>query len=265
MNKFYVYFHRRTSDNTIFYVGKGTGKRAWSKDNRGQEWYTESDSGFTVEIVKNNLSNTEALALENELINTIPNLINCYSSTVVPLDYAELSKHFVIDPTSPSGLSRICGSWNGLTFKGKLGHCGSVCGKSSKKYWRIKFKNKTVPVHRIIMILLGYSIPDGYVVDHIDGNSLNNNLGNLRIVSQDINARNRTKSKNNTSGFSGVYFDTTNYRVIITLDNKKYSKRFYFTHHGENTLNVAVAWREEKIKELNNLGAGYTERHGTRN
>lgn len=264
MNKFYVYFHRRTSDNSIFYVGKGTGKRAWNKDNRSKRWYEEADSGFTIEIVEDNLSNTEALALENELISTIPDLINYYSSTIIELNHEELAKYFVIDPTSPSGLSRIRGSWNGLTFKGKLGHCGQVCGKNGKSYWRIKFKNKTVPVHRIIMVLSGCSIPDGYVIDHIDGNSLNNNQDNLRIVSQAINARNRAKSKNNTSGFSGVYFDPTNYRVVIILDNKRYSKHFYFAHHGENTLSIALAWREEKIKELNNLGAGYTERHGTR-
>lgn len=49
-------------------------------------------------------------------------------------------------------------------------------------------------------------IPEGHVVDHIDGNGLNNRRKNLRVVSVEQNARNSSLSKRNTSGYKGVYF-----------------------------------------------------------
>jgi hypothetical protein len=65
---FYVYVHKDRNGN-IFYVGKGTGKRAWSKD-RDRIWhrYVKEKLGdqFEVEIVKNDLHEDEALVLEQE-------------------------------------------------------------------------------------------------------------------------------------------------------------------------------------------------------
>jgi len=45
--------------------------------------------------------------------------------------------------------------------------------------------------------------------DHIDGDTLNNNIGNLRSVSSTGNSRNQRKKDNNTSGFTGVYYHKT--------------------------------------------------------
>lgn len=67
---FYVYFHRDKRAQ-VFYVGKGTGRRAWSKD-RDALWhrYVETRSGgqYTVEIVRDGLLEREAEELESELI-----------------------------------------------------------------------------------------------------------------------------------------------------------------------------------------------------
>lgn len=51
------------------------------------------------------------------------------------------------------------------------------------------------------------NIPEGYVIDHIDNNPANNRRNNLRCCTQSENVKNLTKSCNNTSGFSGVYYD----------------------------------------------------------
>ena len=68
---FYVYLHKDSYGN-IFYIGKGTGKRAWSP-NRHQLWtkyVNERLNGqFSVEIHKDGLTEDEALDLENDLIN----------------------------------------------------------------------------------------------------------------------------------------------------------------------------------------------------
>jgi hypothetical protein len=48
------------------------------------------------------------------------------------------------------------------------------------------------------------SAPDGKLVDHIDGNPLNNQNENLRLCTNAENCRNTKIYKNNTSGYKGV-------------------------------------------------------------
>lgn len=43
-------------------------------------------------------------------------------------------------------------------------------------------------------------------VDHYDGNTLNNRIGNLRLIDVKGNGQNRKKNYNNLSGITGVYF-----------------------------------------------------------
>jgi hypothetical protein len=46
--------------------------------------------------------------------------------------------------------------------------------------------------------------PEGHMVDHIDGNPLNNRRSNLRICKEIDNAKNKKTPTNNTSGVKGV-------------------------------------------------------------
>lgn len=49
---FYVYVHRKQTDGTIFYVGKGTGKRQFQKSNRNKYWHNiVNKHGFYSEVV----------------------------------------------------------------------------------------------------------------------------------------------------------------------------------------------------------------------
>ncbi|PRH05403.1 hypothetical protein C6T60_14415 [Burkholderia multivorans] len=67
-----------------------------------------------------------------------------------------------------------------------------------------KRHTETVYMHRMLMGLHG---PRGaLIVDHMDGNTLNNTRSNLRICTYSQNNSNRGKSPNNTSGYKGVYF-----------------------------------------------------------
>lgn len=68
--KYYVYVHK-DPEGTVFYVGKGTGRRAWAKDRHGlwKKYVERFDGKYTVEIVKDNLTEQEALDLENSLMN----------------------------------------------------------------------------------------------------------------------------------------------------------------------------------------------------
>lgn len=68
-NIFYVYLHRRKTDNKVFYVGKGKGKRAYSKASRSQWWNSVADKHeMTVEIVFDNLSEEDAFQIEKDTI-----------------------------------------------------------------------------------------------------------------------------------------------------------------------------------------------------
>ena len=69
MTKFYVYIHRRESDGLPFYVGKGSGRRAWSSSKRNNYWQnTKSKHGVLVEIVFENLSEEDAFDCEKNTI-----------------------------------------------------------------------------------------------------------------------------------------------------------------------------------------------------
>jgi hypothetical protein len=67
---FLVYQHLRKDTGAIFYVGKGTPKRAVSSVGRNKHWKSivKKSDGFSVEIVFNNLSEDDAFRLEAELI-----------------------------------------------------------------------------------------------------------------------------------------------------------------------------------------------------
>jgi hypothetical protein len=66
----YVYQHIDNATKKVFYVGKGIGRRAWS-DKRNRHWHeyvSNLTDGYTVEIVKDDLSDLESIALEIEII-----------------------------------------------------------------------------------------------------------------------------------------------------------------------------------------------------
>lgn len=68
----YVYRHRRMTDGSVFYIGKGNRDRGWqySKACQRSDWWirTAKKNGVTIEIVKQGMSDTCAMALEKILI-----------------------------------------------------------------------------------------------------------------------------------------------------------------------------------------------------
>lgn len=65
--------------------------------------------------------------------------------------------------------------------------------------------------------------PTGKVIDHVDGDGLNNQRENLRVCVQHENISNQRKKKNNTSGFKGVSFHrrTGKWAAQITFQRVK--------------------------------------------
>lgn len=76
----------------------------------------------------------------------------------------------------------------------------------SKYHWNFngeyaitKIDGKTSYMHRLIV-----GTPKGYETDHINRNTLDNRISNLRIVQTRSNSINRPAPKHNKSGYKGV-------------------------------------------------------------
>jgi hypothetical protein len=87
-----------------------------------------------------------------------------------------------------------------------------------------KIAGKIIKLHRFIM-----GDPAGMVVDHLDGNRLNNRKSNLRVCTARENNMNLGPSKRNKSGYRGVYFSRANHkwRAVISLDGKNMHLGYY--------------------------------------
>lgn len=95
-----------------------------------------------------------------------------------------------------------------FTFKVRRGPklAGSVAGTLNKGgYVQLNFNSRFYTAHRLAFVFMEGRLPLG-CVDHIDRDRSNNRWDNLRDCTATENNRNRSLSKNNTSGVSGVSF-----------------------------------------------------------
>lgn len=92
-------------------------------------------------------------------------------------------------------------------------------------------KRELVYIHRLIAQMLIPNPLNKLTVDHIDGNSLNNSITNLRWATQQEQSINRRIQSNNTSGFRGVCFDklANKWRASMSIDGKTKNIGLYDT------------------------------------
>jgi len=111
--------------------------------------------------------------------------------------------------------------------------------------------NKRILLHRQII-----QADKNQIVDHIDNNSLNNCLNNLRICTMKENSYNKKKYKNNTSGYKGVFYHREirgknkyikeYWKVILTIEGKQKTKKFPYTEEGK--IQAALYYNELAIQ-----------------
>ena len=259
-NRFYVYVHK--ADGKIFYIGKGTGNRYKDRNGRSKEWNEiVNKSFFTSEIIKGELSENEAFNLESHLIKEhIKNggvLVNKTSSNhaVKLIDKSVFEGKIKYDESSSTFLRWIC-SAKGTSIGDEAG-----CLNKRNNYHTVSVDKKSYLVHRVIVTLFDIPLTPELVVDHIDGNRLNNSISNLRVVSKQVNLRNKMKPATNTGikGISLIYRKSQNswcYRVRWTNTIGKDQAKLVKTIEGgrQEDLDKAIRIRDSVYSELKLLG-----------
>jgi len=142
-----------------------------------------------------------------------------------------LQDTYMIDPASPSGLSRI------KATRGRNGKTGPVVSLGSDGYYRMKFNGQFYRTHRVVYYMHTGIDPAELVVDHIDGNCLNNNVENLRPCTVQENLWN-SKGKSKRSGLPKGISKMKNgrYQVQVSIKGEPFTRQFASFHASTDCL-----------------------------
>ena len=134
---------------------------------------------------------------------------------------------------------------------------GGVAGCIDKVngYRVIRINRNLYRAHRLAFLYMTGKFPTDDT-DHINHDRSDNRFVNLRKVTRSENLRNSSLSSNNTSGFTGVYWEKARnkWKVCIKI-NGKGKHLGYFTD-----IDDAIACRKKV-----NIEHGFHENHGTIN
>lgn len=93
--------------------------------------------------------------------------------------------------------------------------------RTGKAYRHLRLHGRSYPVHQIIYVIhhREWAEPE---IDHINGDSLDNRIENLRPATRSQNSRNHRKNRRNTSGVTGVSWMSVRgkWRCWITIERR---------------------------------------------
>lgn len=102
------------------------------------------------------------------------------------------------------------------------------CIISRGRYLRLTIDNKKITLHKYLMLKYGGYTKDDLrdkVIDHINRNSLDNRLENLRVLTYSDNNKNR--DTNSKTGYRGIYKIGFKYQAKFTLEGKAFYSKLY--------------------------------------
>jgi hypothetical protein len=112
--------------------------------------------------------------------------------------------------------------------------------KSNNGYVLSNVKNKALLLHRLIA-----DLPKDQLVDHINGDRLDNRNENLRPCTFLQNRQNQKAYPHSTSGVTGVYYSETNKGWIAQI---WYNKEYYYLGTHETMDEAIKARKEAEVK-----------------
>lgn len=150
---------------------------------------------------------------------------------------------FDYDPETGILTNKITRNYNCLA--GEEAGTLSANSKGDRYYRKVFINRKGYKTHRLIYIIM--TGEEAEVIDHINGDSLDNRWCNLQNGTQADNTKNQSKRKDNKSGVVGVCWDksASKWNAYITV-KQKHIFLGYFTDFDE-----AVAVRKAAEKEYN--------------
>ena len=112
--------------------------------------------------------------------------------------------------------------------------------KYASRHHYVNGKDKIIRMQHLIM-----KTPKGKLIDHINGDSLDNRKENLRICTKADNNRNVGIRKDNKSGYKGVNYRESHkkFRAYISLNRKIFHLGYY------NTVKEAALAYNEAAKK----------------
>ena len=118
-----------------------------------------------------------------------------------------------------------------------LGKFYAIRGFEKSKKSNIK---GSISMHRQLM-----KPTNGFVIDHLDGDTLNNQKINLRICTQSQNCSNQKKSISNTSGYKGVSYYKKNNRFNAKI---AFNKKTIYLGSYIDPIDAARAYNAAALK-----------------
>ncbi len=148
----------------------------------------------------------------------------------------ELKKILSYDPET--------GLFTRLIDRGRFKKGSVAGGKISDGYMSIMILGTVYQSHRLAWFYVHGSWPAVHI-DHIDCNTSNNKILNLREATPRQNQMNRGKNKNNTSGFKGVSWEKRRgkWRSQIQVGEKN-----KFLGHYDDISDAAKAYADAIIE-----------------
>jgi hypothetical protein len=126
----------------------------------------------------------------------------------------------------------------------KNGHeAGTMAGcEIRSNYWCIHLDGQSYRAHQLAWLYMNgeWGRP---LIDHRDGNPLNNQWANLRLSTGSTNAANRKRYRSNTSGYKGVSFHrrVRKWTAYITKGNQRQSLGYFATAQEAHAAYAAKA------------------------
>ena len=132
---------------------------------------------------------------------------------------------------------------------------GVTSGGKPNTYYALHIPStrSSIKATHLLYLLRNAHLPKNFIIDHIDGNALNDKRCNLRITNQQVNNCNRCKRSDNTSGITGIRWSNYHNHYVIrkTIKGKRISR-------SRKTLSEAI----KVLESLSKMDTTYTKRHG---